>query len=226
MNSFEEELRSGFRNLNRFDDPWNQEISEVLRKRPASQLEILARVLPLGVFWERTSNIEKRQQLQNEEREVVAQLRIDYDRLCKERFSAQVERVSKSRSCATSEEFRSAIKIGKRKVEEISSQWACEFVTAGEGEWGIVSRRSSVTTTVSLNLGPDFSLRYHIGIFDTIRSRSLRSQDDYFKVLGLGAGGWKIAQLDQVAEKIDQISEFASWHLQEYRRIFRDIVQL
>lgn len=91
---------------------------------------------------------------------------------------------------------------------------------------GVVLRRPKITTTISLNFGPDFPLRYHVSIFDTIHSRSLRFQDDYFKVLGLGVGGWKIDDARCLPEKMAQISDFGSWHVQEYNSILKDIVEL
>lgn len=133
---FKEELRFGFRNLDRSDDPWNQELSGVLKKQSDKQLEILARVLPLGVFWENSNIAKKRLQLEKQEKEAVGQFREDYDRLCKERFSEQVERVSKSKSRRTFERFKFLTEQGKTKVNEISALWGWEAVSAGLGEWG------------------------------------------------------------------------------------------
>jgi hypothetical protein len=225
IDKFEDELRSGFQKIDLFDSPWNEEISRVLKGRPKNELEILAKVLPLGVFWQLPDMIDVRRRLAIREREAVERFRADYDRLCKENFSQQVERVSESRSPLAVRRLKSASPKGRKIVNEIGSEWGWESVSAGAGEWGLVFRGGRITTTVSLNLGRNFSLSYAISLFDTIHSRTLRYQDDYFKVLGLGDGGWQIGANDNFRKKIVQICEFASWHVHEYRRILKDIIE-
>jgi hypothetical protein len=193
----------------------------VLRMQPPDTLDILARVLPLGVFWERPEALVRRASLPRHERRAVEGFRADYNAYCHDHFAEQVTRVTQADDPKVLERFKTASRKGKEMVEQIADQWACNPAHAGPGEWGLLSQREGLRIAVSLNLGRNMSLSYHISMFDVAGSRTIRFHDDYLSVLGLGTGSWAVRPVDHFPDKLLRTSEFARWHVEEYEKLLR-----
>src|SRR6266571_4024507 len=89
--SFAEEVRSEFRRAQKFDAPRTREQLSVVRSQPREALEILARVLPLGVLWGTPAALERCTELSLEERAAVETLKAEYGKLHPTHWAANLE---------------------------------------------------------------------------------------------------------------------------------------
>jgi hypothetical protein len=222
--AFEEELRTDFRRAGTFDDPFSQNLIEVFLRRPKAEIQILAEVLPLGVFWETPTSQQKRDLLPTEARQAVERLRRDYDRHCMQHQTERLQRLQRIRGKhdeKVEREFKRAVRNGSAAIETIANRWKCQIGRASPGEWGLIQDTNWGRWVVSLNLSRGMVLSYSVSIFDS-ELLSVRFHDNYLVELGLGSGFWNVENAEVCAEKLLTAMEFARWHVDEYEGLIKD----
>lgn len=219
--AFEEELRTGLRRVSTFDDPFSQNLIEVFLRRPKAEIQILAEVLPLGVFWETPTSQRKRDLLPTEARQAVEHLRRDYDRHHMKHQAEYIQRLRGKHDEQAKKDFQRALRKARSTIETIATRWKCQIGRASPGEWGLIQDTNWGRWVVSLNLGRGMSLTYRISIFDS-ELLTIRFHDNYLVELGLGNGSWNVENADSCAEKLLTAIEFARWHVDEYENLIKD----
>lgn len=122
------------------------------------------------------------------------------------------------------EQFEIATKQGKKMVKEFASDWKWQVTGAGPGEWGLFQQVNGLRKLVSLNLGRDMFLSYHISISSVDGSHGLRFHDAYLGVLGLCKCEWDVPSADLFPEKLLQARDLAKWHIQEYDKLLEAVL--
>jgi len=222
--AFVEELQTNFRRASAFDSPEAQRQLVVLRRQPPEHMPVLARVLPLGVWYDVPNAEQLRSRLTHQELLAVEQLRSEY--FHQENHEYMLERVEALRRADSPEvksQFGAAVRIGNAKVREIASQFGYELATAGPGEWGLICARNWGRFTISLNLKRGMTVGYTLGMSDP-RLHRIRFHDNYLLVLGIGYGEWVVESPDYFVGKLLRAVEFANWHLQEYDKLVAQVL--
>ena len=220
--TFLDEVHSGFLRSKTFDADRTVEQLTALRKQPLEHLRILAQVLPLRLISETPDAVERRKQLTPEQAQAVEQLRADYDAEWRKHWARSIDRLASANRIEVQREFKTAAKKGKLELKQIASVWNCEAVTAGPGEWGLICRRKWGRFTVSLNLGRAMTLGYTLSVLAN-DLHSIRYQDHYLGVLGVGAGEWNVQSAEDLPVKFEKATSFAKWHLEEYEAIIEQL---
>jgi len=223
-NVFAEELQSDFCRARAFDSPRTSRQLTALRKQPTEQMQILARVLPLQVFGNTPDRQERRSRLLPVERAAVEKLMADYDDADNECWTASVEAIARAGTKHAKAQFVEAAARGSVVASEIASRWKCELATAGRGEWGFIFNRSWGRFVVSIVLGRLRVVGYTLSMFDAAL-HSIRFNDHYLGVLGIGAGAWVVDSAAACEKKVLKAADFAYWHLQEYDKIVTEVLR-
>jgi hypothetical protein len=217
--AFAEEVRSDFRRAQTFDAFQTQRLLTILRHRQQHELETLARVLPLQVFNLTPDSLERRRDLLAEEREIVERFRADYDRDHTEHFSQGVAVLSRMRSRETKQEFNAACSKGEQIVKEIAFQRSCTVAGGARGEWGLVFDLNGLRIVLSLKLARWMELGYFISISSVAPNYRSLFRGQYLADLGIGGGSWRVTSAEELPQRLLKASEFALWHLGEYRNL-------
>jgi hypothetical protein len=209
---FAEELRTHFQRMQLFDAPRTMELVNVMRSQPAENVEILAQVLPLGVFWEIPEAQQQRIRLPLVARRAVERLRSDYDMVYKKHWGQHVQRIALGNDVRVQREFRLAVRDVNALIRKLGARWNFRAEAAGQGEWGLIREKEWGRSTISLNLDRTLTVFYRISIRDN-ELRAIRFSDDYLSVLGLGSVGWTVENAGECIGKFIKAGEFALWHL-------------
>jgi hypothetical protein len=142
-NQFNQEIQSDFQRTQQFDGSRAKEHLARLRKQSPEQLAILARVLPLGVFWQTPDALERRKLLGVEERAAVGKLIADYKSEMRGSFQERLQKKrDRRRNLEHKKLIKELVKDGRKIHREIGKQKDLEVATAGPGEWGLIGRRN------------------------------------------------------------------------------------
>ncbi|HEX3627667.1 MAG TPA: hypothetical protein VH280_19845 [Verrucomicrobiae bacterium] len=224
-NQFDQEIQSDFQRTRQFDGSRAKEHLALLRRQSPEQLAILARVLPLGVFWQTPDAHEKRSQLSAEERTAVEKLIADYN---SEKYGSFQKLLQKKwdhrRNPEHGKLIKELVKDGRKIHREIGEQKDLELATSGPGEWGLIGRRNWGRFVISINLGGAPSLSYRMGLYNATGDR-IRFYDHYLMALGIGAGAWSVRDRSELSEKFLRAVDFATWHANEYEVIINRILE-
>lgn len=215
---FLQEIHSNFQRTEQYDGPRVKEHLSTLRMQSPQRLVILARVLPLGVFWETPKAINARGQLKSEEQEAVKKLRADYNEERARNWTQNLENLGRGERPDVKEQFAFATREGNRIQNEIAKEWKWRIARAGPGEWGFITDKKWGRITISLNLAKNMSLSYDLGLANSF-GQSVRFHDHYLMALGIGAGDWSIERVEEFRGKFLKAAQFALWHAKEYQEI-------
>jgi hypothetical protein len=216
---FEQEIHSDFQRTQQYDGQRAKEHLKVLRQQSPKQLAILARVLPLEVFWETPDAIERRNQLAIEEREAVEKLRADYNTECRGNFMQKVQkRWHAKNDPEIKKQFEEAAEEGKQFHRQVAEQRNLEVATAEPGEWGLIAYKNWGRIVISINLGTGMSMSYRIGLYNFM-GEVIRFHDHYLRALGIGSGNWSVENRNMLGEKFLMAVDFAVWHTSQYEEI-------
>lgn len=220
---FLEEAATGFRRAQKFDALRSQRYLAVLRQRPETDLEILARVLPKQVLFDSPRDVARRNALPPNEKAPVERLHSDLKTDQQEHSSAYIMELAGRHHSEVKREFNVASQIGSELVGEIAKEQECEAVRAARGEWGLIFVRHDVRYCVSVNLTRYMLIDYSLSLSNCNSSYSVRFHDNYLGVLGIGGGEWFVRNAQHFPEQLRKAVDFALWHREEYEKMAENV---
>jgi len=220
---FDKELRSDFQRARTFDSFRSQRDLAVLLDRSKSELEILARVLPLQVLANTPDANKRLRTLRANEIESVEKLQRDRHKDYLKHFDEGLGYLRRFDSLQGRAEFKTACKKGREIIKETARSINCEATGAANGEWGLIFYTAQWRIAVSLNLARWLELSYSISISGKASHHNVCLHHIFLAVLGFGAGSWDIPNSEQFPDKLLKSIEFALWHKSEYERIIQGL---
>ena len=221
--AFLEEVRSGFYKAQSLNGLCSRQRVGILREQSAENLQILARVLPLGVWSESPGVDAIRNGLSDDEWKAVESLEAAAVKVYREHWRAGYEHLARQNTAEFREQFRKASKSCIPIVKGIAAKWKCFFTGAGPGEWGLIGERPWGRITVSLTLKRYLDVGYSISICDQ-QFNSIVFHSAYLGVLGIGGSEWANENAQQVPETLIKAGEFIQWHVGEYEYLIEAIL--